>query len=58
MILAIVAGGTGGFFYWHHIGCQTGSCPITSEWYNSSLYGALMGGLLVNMFKDFNVKKT
>lgn len=40
-----------GYLYWQQIGCVTGSCPITSSPVNSSLYGALMGGLVVNMFK-------
>ncbi|HCZ35303.1 MAG TPA: hypothetical protein DHV26_05185 [Cytophagales bacterium] len=40
-----------GYLYWQQIGCISGSCPITSSPVNSSLYGALMGGLVVNMFK-------
>ncbi len=40
-----------GYLYWQQIGCVSGSCPITSSPINSSLYGALMGGLVVNMFK-------
>lgn len=38
-----------GFSYWFFIGCETGQCPITSLWYNTSAYGGLMGGLLGSM---------
>lgn len=40
-----------GYLYWQQIGCSSGSCPITSSPVNSSLYGALMGGLVVSMFR-------
>lgn len=40
-----------GYVYWKEIGCVSGSCPITSSPINSSLYGAVMGGLMVSMFK-------
>ncbi|MDD4293760.1 MAG: DUF6132 family protein, partial [Bacteroidales bacterium] len=33
------------------IGCESGSCPITSSPLNSSIYGALLGALLLSMFK-------
>ena len=32
------------------IGCLSGTCAITSKPINSTLYGGLMGGLLVNIF--------
>lgn len=47
----IVLGLGAGYLYWQQIGCLSGSCPITSSPVNSSLYGALMGGLVINMFK-------
>lgn len=46
-----VAGAMAGYAYYYWIGCTTGSCPITSRPLNSTLYGALMGGLLVNIFQ-------
>lgn len=49
--LGIAMGAVGGYFYWYYVGCASGSCPITSSPVNSSLYGGLMGGLLVNSFK-------
>lgn len=53
-----VAGGIGGFFYWKYVGCLNG-CTITSVWYNSSAYGAIMGGLAGNGMGDWiNSKRT
>lgn len=49
--LGILAGAAGGYLYYHFIGCTTGSCPITSQPVNSTLYGAMMGGLLLGSFK-------
>jgi hypothetical protein len=45
----VVLGALGGYAYWYFIGCNTGSCPITSIWYHSAAYGAMMGGLLGNI---------
>jgi Family of unknown function (DUF6132) len=51
VILGIVLGSIGGFIYWQQIGCNSGSCAITSKWHNSTAYGAMMGGLLFSIFK-------
>lgn len=48
--IAALAGGGLGFAYWYFIGCTSGGCAITSSPVNSSLYGALMGVLLINSF--------
>lgn len=54
-IAGVFIGALGGFLYYYYVGCESGTCPITSKPLNSSLYGALMGGLLFNMFKRENV---
>lgn len=42
--LAYVAGGAVlGFGYYKLVGCSSGGCPITSNPYISTLYGALIG---------------
>lgn len=41
--IPVLLGAAGGYLYWHFIGCSTGSCPITSSWINSTLYGTLIG---------------
>ncbi|MBL7944962.1 MAG: hypothetical protein JNN32_02790 [Flavobacteriales bacterium] len=48
--LGVVIGAGLGWLYWNYFGCTNG-CAITSSPVNSSLYGALMGGLVVNTFK-------
>ncbi|WP_420186958.1 hypothetical protein M1B74_10915 [Bacteroides pyogenes] len=50
-IVGVIIGSIGGYFYWRFVGCSGGSCPITSSPVNSSIWGALMGGLLFNIFQ-------
>lgn len=47
----IIAGAVGGYLYYQFVGCNSGTCTITSRPVNSTLYGALMGGLFFNIFK-------
>ena len=51
-ILGIGVGAIAGFFYWQQIGCVSGTCAITSNPVNSTLYGAVMGGLVLNSFSS------
>jgi hypothetical protein len=51
LVAGILVGAIAGFLYWKLVGCNNGSCMITSKWHNSTAYGALMGGLLFSMFK-------
>lgn len=46
LISGIIIGGTGGFLYYYYVGCQSGTCPITSSPYTSVIYGTLIGGVL------------
>jgi hypothetical protein len=48
--LGVAIGAGLGWLYWNYFGCTNG-CAITSSPVNSSLYGALMGGLMVNTLK-------
>jgi hypothetical protein len=50
--IGIALGAVGGFLYWYYIGCNSGSCAITSSPINSTLYGGMMGGLLLNSFES------
>ena len=50
-IAGIVLGAVGGYLYYHFVGCDSGTCAITSKPLNSTLYGGLMGGLFFNVFK-------
>lgn len=45
-ILFALLGAGAGFAYYSVVGCTTGACPITSNPYISTAYGALVGVLL------------
>ncbi|MBK7505587.1 MAG: hypothetical protein IPI52_11160 [Bacteroidetes bacterium] len=51
-ILGAIIGAVCGFLYWKNIGCASGICMITSNPINSTIYGALMGGLLFSIFQN------
>jgi hypothetical protein len=44
-LLWIAGGGVAGFAWYYFVGCATGACPISSNPYVSTAYGALTGGL-------------
>ncbi len=50
-------GGIGGFVYWKYVGCLSGTCPIQSVWYWSTLWGATVGYLVGDMIKDYVTKR-
>lgn len=49
-LLGAIAGGLVGYAYYYFIGCNSGSCAITSKPVNSSVYGMVMGYLFFSMF--------
>jgi len=49
VLAGFLIGGLLGFGYYKVIGCASGSCPITSNPWSSSIYGAIMGILFVTM---------
>ena len=55
-LLAMVIGALGGYLYYYFVGCASGTCAITSSPVNSTLYGAVMGGLLANSFSKPDIK--
>ncbi|MCO6495139.1 MAG: hypothetical protein J5I91_05600 [Bacteroidetes bacterium] len=57
VIIGVVVGAVAGFLYWHYVGCESGTCAITSKPLNSTAYGALMGGLTFSLFKKENKTK-
>ncbi|MGA9291900.1 MAG: DUF6132 family protein [Ignavibacteriaceae bacterium] len=42
-IIPVIIGATGGYLYYSFIGCVSGTCPITSNPWLSTGYGALAG---------------
>jgi len=57
MVIGITLGAIAGFLCYYMVGCESGNCAITSKPINSTLYGALMGGLLFNIFKKEKPKE-
>jgi dolichol kinase len=53
-IAGVLSGAIGGYLCYHYMGCSSGTCAITSNPVNSTLYGAVMGGLLFNLFQKKN----
>ena len=49
-LIGVMIGAVTGYLYYLNIGCESGTCAITSKPINSTLYGSLMGGLIFNMF--------
>ncbi len=52
VIIGAILGAVAGYVYWNLVGCTSGTCAITSKPVNSTLYGALMGGLLLSLFQS------
>jgi hypothetical protein len=50
-IIGIIIGALVGYSFYKFVGCSNGTCAITSKPINSTLYGSVMGGLLLNMFQ-------
>ena len=51
MIIPVLIGAAGGFLYYKIIGCASGTCPITSNPWSSTLYGAVFGVLISQLGK-------
>lgn len=53
----IAGGGMAGFAWYYFVGCTTGSCPISSNPYISTGYGALVAALATNGLLGPQAKK-
>jgi len=51
MIIGAVVGAVVGYLYYRFIGCRSGACIITGNPYISTIYWAVLGGLLANLVK-------
>lgn len=56
-VLPILLGAAGGYAYYYFVGCVSGSCPITSNPWSSTAYGALIGAVFVRR-SAFGTKDT
>ncbi|WP_438946825.1 DUF6132 family protein [Sediminibacterium sp.] len=57
-LIGTVLGAIAGYVYWQQVGCVSGKCAITSKPLNSTLYGSLMGALLLGIFKKEEKKES
>ncbi len=55
-LIGLLIGALAGYLYYYFVGCASGTCAITSKPLNSTLYGAMMGALLFNIFQKENIK--
>ncbi len=57
-IMLTFVGAIVGCSYWYFVGCESGTCAITSVWYRTTIYGAIMGWLVGDLINDKLKKKT
>ena len=50
IVIGLLLGGSLGFAYYKFIGCSTGTCPLTSNPFISTLYGSIVGALIASSF--------
>lgn len=43
VLIGLILGGLAGFLYYYFIGCQAGSCSITSNPIKSTFFGIIFG---------------
>lgn len=55
--IGVLLGALAGYAYYYYVGCASGTCAITSSPINSTLYGAVMGALVANIFETENNNK-
>ncbi len=55
-VAGVIIGAIAGYLYYYYVGCASGTCAITSKPLNSTVYGAMLGGMLFNMFQTEKAK--
>lgn len=51
LVAGLITGSVAGYLYYYYVGCNSGTCAITSQPFNSTIYGAFVGALLFTSFK-------
>lgn len=57
-LIGMFLGATGGYLYYYFVGCNSGSCPITSNPWGSLAWGLITGWLVGSMFYKDKDKKS
>lgn len=57
-LISIFIGGLTGYLYYYFVGCRTGACAITSNPLISTVYGAVLSGLIVELIHDIMIPKS
>ncbi|HHT23534.1 MAG TPA: hypothetical protein GXZ87_09555 [Bacteroidales bacterium] len=50
-LIGVVVGAIGGYAYYYYIGCASGTCPLKSNPYITVFMGAVIGYLILDIFK-------
>ncbi len=50
-IVGAIIGGGLGFAYYKFVGCSSGTCPLTSNPFISTIYGLIVGALIASSIK-------
>ena len=50
LIIGALVGGGLGFAYYKFVGCSTGTCPLTSNPFISTIYGMVIGTVVASNF--------
>ncbi len=48
LLIGVVIGGGLGFAYYKFVGCSSGTCPLTSNPFISTIYGMAVGALIAS----------
>ncbi|PLX23353.1 MAG: hypothetical protein C0597_01205 [Marinilabiliales bacterium] len=56
-ILLIIPGLIAGFLYWKYVGCVSCTCPLTSNWHTTVLFGGFIVYFLGDSADDMIKKR-
>jgi phage shock protein E len=57
IVIGVIIGGIAGYLYYYFVGCSSGTCAISSNPYNSTIYFSILGGLLMSIIKPEKSKE-
>ena len=51
IVIGVIVGGGLGYAFYRFVGCSTGTCPLTSNPFISTLYGGAVGALVASSLR-------